>query len=222
MNARKPNLLILSTCFTVASLGWAAGVQAADDGGWYLGAGIGQSRAGNMGNVGSTVDASLANQGVTGSTSFSGTNTAGKLFGGYQFSRYFGIEGGYSDLGQFSADSAISAPAPDSGSGTWKASNVWSLAAIGSVPIQKDFSAFGKLGLAYSKVDLSYIAPVSGATVSQSSSQTTPLLGLGLKYDIDKHIALRGEWERYLNLGDSGTTGRSDVNLWTVSVQYRF
>jgi len=222
MNATKPNLFLFSACFAAASLGCAAAAQAADDSGWYLGAGIGKSKGDDMGKAAATVDASLAAQGITSSTSFSGTNTAGKLFGGYQFNRVLGLEAGYSDLGRFSANSVITAPAPDSGSGTWKPGNVLSLAAIGSVPVWKELSAFGKLGVAYSKVDFSYTAPVSGVAISQSSSHTTPLLGAGLKYDIDKHVALRGEWERYLNLGDNSTTGRSDVNLWTVNLQYRF
>ena len=222
MNLRKPDLLLGIVCFAVAGLACAAGAQAADDSGYYLGGGIGRSRAANMGDASAAVDTSLASQGIGSSTSFGSADTAWKLFGGYQFTRYLGLEGGLTDLGRFSGSSAISAPVPDSGTGTWKAGNVLSLAAIGSLPLGNEFSAFGKLGLAYSRADLSYAAPVSGASISQSSTQTTPLIGLGLKYDLDKHFAVRGEWERYMGLGDNSTSGRTDVNAWTASLQRRF
>ncbi len=48
------------------------------------------------------------------------------------------------------------------------------------------------------------------------------MVGLGLKYDFDQHIALRGEWEHFKDVGDSATTGQSDINVWSASLQYRF
>ncbi len=222
MSGKNRNVPLWSICIVAASLGCAAGAQAADDSGWYIGAGIGRSNARDLGNAASTLDASLATQGITSSTLFGSTNTAWKLFGGYQFNQYFGVEGGYSNLGQFPANSAVTAPAPDTGSGTLTENNVWSLAAIGSAPILDKFSVFGKLGIAYSTVDFNYVAPVSGVAISQSSSQTEPLFGIGLKYEFNNHVGLRGEWERYLKVGNNSTIGGSDVDLWNMSLQYRF
>jgi hypothetical protein len=67
----------------------------------------------------------------------------------------------------------------------------------------------------YSKVVLDYAAPPSGVMISQRSSQTKPLLGLACapEYDDSEHIALLGEWGRYVDLDDNHTADRSDVKL---------
>src|ERR1700674_1823794 len=71
----------------------------ADDAGWYAGAKAGQSRAkiddGRIAN-------GLLGDGFT-STSISNEDHhfGFKVFGGYEFNRYFALEGGYFDLGRF-------------------------------------------------------------------------------------------------------------------------
>jgi hypothetical protein len=49
-----------------------------------------------------------------------------------------------------------------------------------------------------------------------------PLLGLGLKFDFTKAFGVRGEWERFNNVGDGSTTGQTPMNVWTLSGQFRF
>jgi len=110
MILKKPHFALIGSCVALASLGCATGAQAADDNGWYLGAGLGRSSVSNSGNAASNIDSMLGAQGLTSSTSISSSNTAGKLFGGYQFNRNWGLEGAYTDLGKFSVSSAISAP----------------------------------------------------------------------------------------------------------------
>lgn len=194
----------------------AALAQSAAGTGWYAGAGLGQSRAQDLDRI----DGTLGGFGVTSSSAVSGIDTAWKLFGGYQFTPYIGAEGGYTNLGKFNINSSVAGPTPGTGAGTWEAKNVWSLAAVGTLPITPQLAAIGKLGLAYSKVNLDYAAP--GTAISQSNTGTSPLYGVGLKYNFTPQTALRGEWERYSNLGDAGTTGKSSVDAWTMSVQYNF
>ncbi len=194
----------------------AAFAQSAAGTGWYAGAGLGQSRAQDL----DSIDGTLAGFGVTSSSAVSGIDTAWKLFGGYQFTPYVGVEGGYTSLGKFDINSSVAGPAPGTGTGTWEAKNVWSLAAVGTLPITSQWAAIGKLGVAYSKVDFNYASP--GAAISQSDTGTSPLYGLGVKYRFTPQTALRGEWERYSNLGDGSTTGKSSVDAWTMSVQYNF
>ena len=75
------------------------GAFAADEKGWYLGAGYGQSEA--------AVDKAKINGAyVTGSytsasTTADETDTGWKLFGGYQFTRNWAVELAYVDLGKF-------------------------------------------------------------------------------------------------------------------------
>jgi OOP family OmpA-OmpF porin len=210
-NVVTGSVLIAGSLMSAAAFAQSAAVT-----GWYTGAGLGQSRVQDLDGI----DGTLAGFGVTSSSAVSGIDTAWKLFGGYQFTPYIGAEGGYTSLGKFDINSNVAAPAPGTGAGTWEAKNVWSLAAVGTLPITSQLAAIGKLGIAYSKVNLDYAAP--GVAISQSNTGTSPLYGIGVKYDFTPHTALRGEWERYSNLGDSGTTGKSSVDAWTMSVQYRF
>lgn len=215
MNAKKSGLIISGIFVAVAGIGAACAAQAADEG-WYLGAGVGRSNGGLGG-----VDTTLAGYGVTSASTVSNTATAWKILGGYQFNKYFGAEGAYAKLGQYSFNSTVSAPGAGLGAGTWEANNVWSLAAVGYVPIQDHFSALGKIGIAYSKVNLNYSDTV-GDVVGASKNTTAPLFGVGLKYDFNEQTSLRGEFERYQNLGDSTITGQSSVNVWSLGMQYRF
>src|SRR3954465_7472217 len=67
-------------------------------GNWYIGGGVGQSRADTPGTgpiVRGTPVTSVA-------VSSDDTGTAGKAFLGYQFNKYLAAEGGYFRLGDFS------------------------------------------------------------------------------------------------------------------------
>jgi opacity protein-like surface antigen len=48
-----------------------------------------------------------------------------------------------------------------------------------------------------------------------------PLLGAGVSYDVSRNISLRGEWDRFFRVGDS-STGRGDIDQFTVGVAYKF
>jgi OOP family OmpA-OmpF porin len=144
-----------------------------------------------------------------------------EVFAGYQVNKYFGVEGGYANLGEYNVNSSVSAPVAAVGTSTWEANNVWSLSALGYVPIQEHFSAFGRLGLAYSRLSFNY-SDTAGDAINASKNATSPLFGLGLKYDLTKNASVRGEFERYENIGDGATTGQSSVNVWSVGLQYHF
>ncbi|HEV7821010.1 MAG TPA: outer membrane beta-barrel protein, partial [Burkholderiales bacterium] len=154
-NVMTGSVLVAGSLMSVAAL-----AQSTAGTGWYAGAGLGQSRAQDLENV----DGTLAGFGVAGTSAISGIDTAWKLFGGYQFNQYIAAEGGYTNLGKFNVNSTVAGPVAGTGAGTWEAKNIWSVAAVGSLPITPQFAAIGKLGLAYSKVDFDYAAP--GAAIS--------------------------------------------------------
>src|ERR1700691_2003024 len=85
----------------VAALSGTVGPAAfADDAGWYIGFNAGQSRA-KRDNYRNLDD--LPIDGFTTTSIYDGTHHFGlKAFGGYEFNRYFALESGYFDLGQFS------------------------------------------------------------------------------------------------------------------------
>ena len=216
MNTNKSSLMLSSLFLAITGLGCAVGAQAAADNGWYLGAGVGRSDARDL----SGIDSTLAGYGITSRSSIDDSATAWKLFGGYQVNKHFGLEGGYADLGRYDINSSVTAPGAGPGAGNWEADNVWSLAAVGYLPIHDRFSAFGKAGLAYSRVNFTHSSP--GAAVNASDNTTNPLFGLGLKYDFTKNASVRGEFERYQNLANASTTGETSVNVWSLGMQYLF
>jgi OOP family OmpA-OmpF porin len=202
-----------------AGLGYALGLQAADEANWYIGAGFGRSDAKRTTSWGTTADATLFINGITSSTLVDSHDTAWKLFGGYQFNENFALEGGYTNLGKFGGTTTITAPAAGLAAGKWKARSPLNLAVVGTYPIKDRFSVLGKLGLAVTKLTVS-IAPPAYANISATRVQ--PLLGVGLKYDFTKAFAVRAEFERFNNVGDGSNTGQSNINVWSLSGQYHF
>ena len=196
----------------------AGGAQAAGVDGWYVGGALGGSQQ-HFG--GGQVDGALANQGLTGSSSIDRSDTSLRLFGGYQFNPNFALEGGFVNLGKFNYSSAISSPATDTVSGHLSVQGA-DLAAVGILPLNEQWGLFGKAGALYAQTKLSESSGGAVAVSDQSHNGTSPLLGAGVNYDITKKVAVRAEFDRYFKVGDSGSTGRGDIDQYTVGVVYRF
>jgi OOP family OmpA-OmpF porin len=129
------------------------------------------------------------------------TDTAGKFLGGYQFSRNFDLELAYADLGQAKA-----------GGSTFGAKGL-EFAGVGMLPIGNKFSLLARGGLFHWKVDTT--AP------STSASGTDLTFGLGVKFDFNRDFSIRGEWQRYKDVGDLNKTGQTDVDFIGASLVYR-
>jgi OmpA-OmpF porin, OOP family len=199
-------------------------VVAADEPSWYGGIGLGRGEVARPGSWAERTDLSLFTQGVTSVTTISTGNTAWKLFGGYQMNENFGVEAGYARLGKFGGISTVTAPAAGTGSGTWDAS-AFSVSAVGTLPIHENrVSAIGKLGLAYTRLDVNETAPRGATTVAlnPSNDRANLVLGIGLRFDLTKTVGLRAEWEHYSNVGDGTSTGQSAVDVWSLNAVFRF
>jgi len=108
---------MLSRTLLAVLIGAAAfGAQAAEDNGFYAGAGAGQSFVDEAG--------------------YDDEDTAFSAFGGYQFNRYFGLEAGYVDFGELEPDAAGQA---------LEASSVY-VTAVGTLPFTEKFSGYAKAG----------------------------------------------------------------------------
>jgi OOP family OmpA-OmpF porin len=171
--------------------------QAQQETAWYLGAGIGQSKAKDACN----------GFGGTG-TSCDDKDTAFKLFGGYEFNRNFALELGYNDLGKAKAQFG-----PNTAEIKSKA---WELVGIGSYPFGNGFSAYGKLGFYRAKSDGSTSV---GASASETNNDWT--VGLGGRYDFTRNMGVRAEWQRYNSVG-GGNLGKSDVDVFSIAGIWRF
>lgn len=179
-SSSKTLQVLAASAALCGALGTAASAHAE---GLYIGASAGGShfKGDNVGGV---------------ETDRSATGT--KLFGGYQFTPNFSLEGGYVDLGKFS-----------SSAGQLKANGLY-LDAVGKVPISGPWSAIGRVGVLSGKLDNSLVGSDRGNSAK---------VGAGLEYAIDKNLALRGEWERY---HFDALNTKPDTDLYSIGVKYSF
>lgn len=187
------------------------------DSGWYIGGNIGQSKA--------LIDDDQITKSLLGS-GFSTTNIDDddrdlgyKLFGGYQFNRYFALEGGYVDLGKFGFEAQTLPLGALNSDIQLKGLNI---DAVGILPFTDRFSAFGRLGVIYAEAKDTFAG--NGAVVvldpNPSESKANIKAGVGLEYDFTPAFGMRVEAERYRINDALGNTG--DVDLVSVGAVYRF
>lgn len=201
----------------VVLAGIVSAPAAADDSGWYVGANIGQSNA--------KIDDEKITSGLLGA-GFTTTSIADderdlgyKLFGGYQFNRYFALEGGYVDLGQFGFTATTAPPGTLSGNIRLKGLN---LDAVGILPLTERFSAFGRIGVNYAEAKDSFSGTgfVNVMNPDESKRAANYKVGLGLQYDFTKTLGMRAEAERYRVNDAIGSKG--DIDLFSLGLVYRF
>ncbi|MBU8975804.1 outer membrane beta-barrel protein [Lysobacter sp. MMG2] len=176
----KKNKLLSTALVAVIASAAAFGAQAADKG-FYAGAGVGQS---------------FVDEGA-----YDDEDTAFSVFGGYQFNRYFGLEGGYADFGKLE---------PRGAGPELEASSVY-LTAVGTLPITDKFSAYAKAGIQRWDLDTAIPSVVGNS----DDSGTDPTYGLGVQYRFTDHVALRGEYSRF-EIEDT------DLDLAQLQVRYDF
>lgn len=162
--------------------------------------------------------------GVTFSGSCDDTDTAWKIFGGYQFSRNWGIELGYYDNGEVTLDGTgqgggvsvpVNAKAESSG---------FALSGVGTYYFTDKFGLFGKLGIVYWDIESSATATGAAgpATVNIDDDGTALGAGIGLVFKVSERVGIRGEWERTFDAGDANTVGESDVDFLSLGVAFYF
>ncbi|MEK7322831.1 MAG: outer membrane beta-barrel protein [Pseudomonadota bacterium] len=190
---------------------------AADDLPWYGGVNVGQSRA-DIDNA--RITRGLLDGGfATTSISDDDRDIGYKLFGGYRFHKNFAIEAGYFDLGKFDFTATTVPPGTLNGEIKLKGLNV---DAVGILPINDKFSAFGRAGLIYAQAKDSFsgTGAVNVLDSSPSESEANYKFGLGLQYDVTDALGFRLEAERYRINDAVGNDG--DVDLLSAGLIYRF
>ena len=209
--ARTSWLLGLATLALIASP-----FAKADDSGWYGGFNIGQSRA--------KIDKALITSGLleggftTTSITDDSRDTGYKLFGGYQLSKSFSLEGGYFDLGKLGFMASTLPPGTLNGSTRLSGLN---LDALGVLPVTRRFSAFGRVGLNYAEARDSFSGNGSVNVLNPNPSKRgmNPKVGLGLRYAFTEAFGIRVEAERYRINGATGNKG--DTDLVSAGLVYR-
>lgn len=182
----------------------------AADSGFYIGGSIGQSKLKNLDST--DIDTEFASLGVTSSTTVDDTDTGFKIFGGYRIMQYLAVEVAYADLGEATANSAITAPSL--GQVVTKANaDAFTISALGILPIGENFSVFGRVGVNFWNADLKTSG--FGVSASDDADGTDWVYGAGVMYNVNANFALRGEWERYDLDG-------TDVDLLSAGISWSF
>lgn len=218
MNKMKKVAKTIGTLGLVGCAAMSSPFAMAADSFWYLGGNIGQSRA-NIDDDRITSQLQAAGL-ATSSITDDHTDTAFKLFGGYQLNKNFALEAGYFNLGKFGYTATTIPPGTQTGSIKLQGLNI---DAVGMLPLDKKFSVFARLGLQYAQAKDEFSS--TGAVGAPPSSNINfkrgnYKAGLGVQYDFNRSLGMRVEAERYRI--DDGVGNLGDINLYSVGVVYRF
>jgi opacity protein-like surface antigen len=212
-------------CASVATLALAAGPMAPAAHAQQAGTGLylgGQVSFDQTGDLGSSIDAALADQGDRSRSTADSWSSNPGLRLGYQFSPNFALEGSYDRVGNLGLESALSAPAPDSAAGNWKS---WGLGlhALGILPIGSKWSVYGRLGVEQWHTSLSLTSNAGGPTrLSGSDDNTSLALGAGVSYALTPHVDATAELTHYTRVGDTASTGSTGLNELSLGLRYHF
>jgi OOP family OmpA-OmpF porin len=194
----------------------AAPALAQDTSHYYGGVSVGQSKT--------QVDANGVTSGLlpgvsAASSSTDEKDTAYKLFGGYQFNRNLAIEGGYFNLGNNSFN-AVTSPAGTL-AGETKAQGL-NLDLVGTLPLTERLSALARIGAHHTWSKSTFSGTGAAAAVAGSSKRDDSgyKVGLGLQYELNPSMWIRGELERYRVKDAVGQ--RANVDLLSVSLVFPF
>jgi hypothetical protein len=190
--------------FALLAAGLAASAQAlAEGGGVYFG--------GSLGKAESKEDACFRDLN-TGFTCDRKGEGAWAAFAGVMVNKYFGVEGGYHNLGKI-----VEVASEATGDRAWVRSYIGELVAVAAYPIQ-NFAIYGKGGGYYAKSTQtgSFIA----AETKSTNTQWT--YGVGASWDVFRHAGLRAEWQRFNNVGGQEIGFRSDVDLMSLGAYIKF
>jgi len=208
----------LSSRLGLATLLLAAGPFAlAQDSGWYLGANLGQSKA--------TIDdpkiiSGLAAGGYsTTSIKDNDRDTAFKIYGGYQFNRFFSFEAGYFKLGKFDFLATTVPAGTLAGATRIEGGN---FDGVLSIPFTPKFSAFGRLGITRAQAEDTFAGTGAVNVLNPNPSRTAwnPKAGVGLQYLFTPAVGLRVEAERF-RISDS-VARRGDIDMLSAGLVVRF
>jgi OOP family OmpA-OmpF porin len=186
---------------------------------WYVGGGAGITKTSIPSDV-------LA---ITGSTASSlstdESSTVYTLGVGYDFTRNWAVEGGYSNNGSFNARRTSTAGTVGTLSAKTEG-DAWFVAAVGKLPIQDQFYLLGKLGVAATttKTNLETSGAVTlpaGTSTNRKKSEANLLWGIGAGYDFNRQWGVRLDYTQVLDVGDANT-GEGNVQTLILGVKFRF
>ena len=184
---------------------------------WYIG--------GNAGGTAATIDdarisSSLLSSGLTVTSIADRDRDSGyRLYAGYQFNRYWALEGGYFDLGKFGYTANTMPVGSLTGDIRLKG---WNLDLVGTLPLSERFSLLGRVGANYADTNDTFTSTGAVRVINPNPTarETNYKFGLGVQYAFNDALALRVEAERYRINDAVGNNGH--VDMATIGLVYSF
>lgn len=195
----------------------------AQSSGWYIGGGIGGTKA-------DFVRSDFTDTGLAmGAYSADDSDVGTRVFGGYRVAPNWAIEFGLASLGYYKHrynDPVFGVAVYD-----YDASAL-TVAAAANLPLAGGLSLNGRLGVAFTAAQLTL--RVDNDTADPpfcqeswwysdcASPRTNPYWGLGAQFDIDPRWSIRLDYDNYGEVGEEFETGRADIETVSVNFVYRF
>lgn len=207
-------ILITASCLALPALAAAQSTTATTEPVYGTSSSAGQSAGTGLtmpyernfwGHAGLSIGKSELGAGCPGGFECDQTDTVWRLYGGGRFNNAVGGEIGYVNFGDFSR-----------GGGETDAHGL-DFSLVAGVPFgaNRNWSVFGKLGLAYTWADIDGVAPLR----TGKSEGWSPKVGLGLQVGLSERWAIRADIDRYrLRLPE----GREQVDTFMLGAQYTF
>jgi len=191
MAAKIRDVALFAFAILASGTAVAQGAAAGQDNGFDIGGSGGQGRP------------SFDTAGAAPGTAVDNSNSAWKVFGGYQFNKNFGVEASYVSIGTFNMSNGNSIDLYGAG-----------IALVGTLPLGMNFSLLGRGGVNRMRERIN--------NGGNADNTTSPTFGAGVKYDINANWSARVEAERILRMGSNNTTISSDANVYTLGIGYKF
>ncbi len=178
----------ISIAVLLASAAVSSAAFAADQG-FYIGANVGQAKLSTTAQI---------NPATTSTTAFS-------VLGGYQINKYFAVEGQYINLGDFKE-----------GNGTSHTVTGYGATAVGILPFNDQWSAYGKLGYANTTLGNSNTGGAGG------TSRNAVTYGAGAQYNVNQQLGVRLGYDNYGVAAGTAGTNTTTIGVISAGVVYKF
>ena len=157
--------------------------------------------------------------------------TAYTLLVGYRFSRYFSLEAGYANLGEFTAEFPLFCPGGSGCPSDVGETSVDGLVlnAIGVWPIASHFQLKASLGLNYHDLNASLMVAGSETPRRFSANDTSFSAGLGIGVPVTERLELGVDLTHYRQLApdltfeeEIGQVYETNATVLALGMRYRF
>lgn len=140
------------------------------------------------------------------------SDTSFKVYAGAKIHRNLAFEVAYIDLGE--------AVIKDNADTLTIESTGLNASAFGIIAATHNIDMFAKAGLMYWQAKKSSSGSFNGDVASSEGTDIT--FGFGANFGVSRTLAVRAEFEKFLDVGGQQTTGESDVTLISLGLALYF